>query len=167
MTAITLYELAAEFRATADQLADLDLPPEVVADTLESISLPLEQKAVQVAAFARNLEATAEQIKAAEKQMADRRKSMESRAKWLRDYLMRNMQACGIEKIEHPLFRLAVRENPPAAVIDSEQQIPLDYIRQPEAPPPVLDKALIRKALMDGFDVPGAHLERGMRLEIK
>lgn len=167
MTAITLYELAAEFRATADQLADLDLPPEVVADTLESISLPLEQKAVQVAAFARNLEATADQIKSAEKQMADRRKAIENRAKSVRDYLLRNMQVCGMEKIEHPLFKLAVRQNPPSVVIDNEQQIPADYLRQPETPPPAPDKTLIKQALIDGFDVPGAHLERGIRLEIK
>ena len=77
---ISLYELAAEFRETAATLADMDLPPEVVADTLESIRLPIEQKAGQVAAFIRNLEATADQIKAAEKQMADRRKAMENRA---------------------------------------------------------------------------------------
>ena len=35
MTALSL--IAAEYRAQAELLADLDLPPEVVADTLESI----------------------------------------------------------------------------------------------------------------------------------
>ena len=33
----TLSLIAAEYRSQAEALADLDLPPEVVADTLESI----------------------------------------------------------------------------------------------------------------------------------
>ncbi len=164
---ISLYELAAEFRATADQLADMDLPAEAVADTLESISLPLEQKAGQVAAFIRNLEATAEQIKSAEKQMADRRRSMENRAQQVRDYLLRNMVACGMTKIEHPMFRINVRACPEAVVIDDERQIPVDYMRQPDQPPPAPDKALIKQAIKDGYEVPGAHLSRSQRVEIK
>jgi len=60
-----LYQLAIEFRETADKLADLDLPPEVVADTLESIGGDLELKAQNVALFTRNLEATAAAIKQA------------------------------------------------------------------------------------------------------
>jgi len=164
---ISLYELAAEFRETAATLADMDLPPEVVADTLESISLPIEQKAGQVAAFIRNLEATADQIKAAEKQMADRRKAMENRAASVKEYLRTNMAACGMTKIDHPLFKISLRDNPESVVIDDERQIPVDYLRQPEPPAPTPDKTLIKQAIKDGFDVPGAHLARSQRLEIK
>lgn len=167
MTSLALYELAAEFRATADMLADMDLPPEVVADTLESIALPLEQKAVSVAAFARNLEATADQIEQAEKTMYARRKALQSRAKHLREYLLENMSRCGITKIDHPFFSIAVRNNPESVAIDDERQIPVDYMRQPEPPPAAPDKALIKQALKDGYDVPGARLVRTQRLEIK
>lgn len=167
MTSLSLYELSAEFRATADILADMDLPPEVVADTLESIALPLEQKAVSVAAFARNLEAASEQIEQAEKAMFARRKAMLNRAKHLREYLLMNMQACGITKIEHPQFVIAVRNNPESVVIEDERQIPVDYLRQPEPPPPAPDRALIKMAIKDGFDVPGAKLTRTQRLDIK
>jgi hypothetical protein len=164
---ITLYELAAEVRAVADQLADMDLPPEVVSDTLESITLPLEQKAVAVAAFARNLEATAEQIEQAEKAMYARRKAMQNRAKHLRDYLLASMQHAGISKIDHPQFVIAVRTNPESVLIHDERQIPIDYMRQPDPPPPVPDKNLIKSALKDGYDVPGALLQRTQRLDIK
>ncbi|CAK0767993.1 hypothetical protein CCP3SC1_510020 [Gammaproteobacteria bacterium] len=47
----TLYHLAAEYRATAETLADLDIPEEAVRDTLESLAFPLEQKAANVAMF--------------------------------------------------------------------------------------------------------------------
>lgn len=163
---ITLYELASEFHAIADQLADMDLPAEVVSDTLESVSLPLEQKAVSVAAFVRNMEATAEQIKQAEAAMSARRKAIENRAAHVKQYLMDNMQRCGMTKIECPLFRIAVRDNPESVVIDDERQIPVDYMREiPATYAP--DKALIKQAIKDGHAFIGAHLARTQRLEIK
>ena len=164
---IALYELAADFRETADRLADMELDEQTLHDTLESIAFPVEQKAVQVAAFVRNLEATAEQIKAAEKAMAERRKAIENRAANVRQYLMDNMRACGFRKIEHPNFVIAVKQNPESVVIEDERQIPMDYMRQPETPPPVPDKALIKQAIKDGFEVPGAKLTRTLRIDIK
>jgi hypothetical protein len=47
----TLYQLADEYLAIAQQLADKDLPEEVIADTLEGASGDLEQKAWNIAAL--------------------------------------------------------------------------------------------------------------------
>lgn len=167
MTGLALYQIAGEYRAAADQLADLDLPEDVVRDTLESISGDLETKAVNVASFVRNLEASAAQIKEAEQAMSNRRKAIEKRAENVREYLLNNMLHSGISKIECPYFKLAVRDNPPAVVINEPGLIPLAYMTEPVAPPPAPDKALIKKAITDGFEVPGAHLTRGKRLDIK
>lgn len=163
---ITLYELASEFRATADQLSDMDLPDEVIADTLEAVALPVEQKATSVAAFIRNLEAAADQIKQAEQAMSARRKAIENRAARVKDYLLENMQRCEITKIESPFFKISLRDNPPAVVIDDETKIPVDYMREiPATYQP--DKASMKSAMLDGYEVPGAHLERKKRVEIK
>lgn len=164
---LSLYVLAGEYRAAAEQLADLDLPDDVVRDTLESISGDLEAKSVNVASFVRNLEASAEQIKEAEAAMSARRKAIEKRAANVRQYLLDNMVAAGISKIECPYFKLSVRENPPAVVINEPGLIPAAYMTDPPPPPPAPDKTLIKKAIQDGFDVPGAHLTRGKRLDIK
>lgn len=164
---IALYELAKEFRQTAELLADMDLDPQTVTDTLEAAAFPVEQKAVQVAAFVRNLEASADQIKQAEKAMADRRKAIEARAAHVKDYLLHNMQACGFTKVNHPMFVIAIKQNPESVVIEDERQIPIDYLRFPDMPPPVPDKALIKQAIKDGYEVPGARLTRSVRLDIK
>jgi hypothetical protein len=163
----SLYVLAAEHRMAAEKMADLDMPEDVVRDTLESISGDLEAKAISVAQFICNLDASAEQIKAAEKAMADRRKAIENRAGNVRKYLLDNMLMADIQKIECQFFKLAVRENPASVVIDDERQIPSNYMTDPAPPPPAPDKKLIKKAIEDGFEVPGAHLARGKRLEIK
>lgn len=164
---ISLYQLADDFLAQSRALSDMDLPDEVIADTLESLSGDIEVKAVNVAAFARNLEASAEAIKTAETEMANRRKAIENRAKRIRTYLQEQMTRTGITKIECPYFKLSIRDNPPAVVIDAESQIPQEYMRQPETPPPAPDKKAIAEALKAGKEVSGAHLERGQRLEIK
>lgn len=162
---LSLYAIADEYMQAVSTLSDLDLPDEVIADTLESLQYPLEQKATNVAMFARNLEATAEAIREAEGEMAKRRKALESRAASIRSYLLQNMVRAGVTKIECPMFKLAVRDNPPSVVIDGD--VPAEFMRQPEPPPPVADKKAIGEALKAGREVPGAHLSRGQRLEIK
>jgi hypothetical protein len=162
-----LYVLAQDYRATADKLADMDLDEQTIADTLESMSGDLEVKATNTAMFCRNLEASAAAIKEAEAQMAARRKAIENRAGRIKDYLLASMMVAGVQKIECPHFRLAVRENPPAVEVYEPGLIPAEFMRQPEPPPPAIDKAAIKEAIKAGQDVPGCKLSRGMRLEIK
>jgi len=167
MTSITLYQLAAEHRTALEKLSDLDLPPDVVADTLESLGGELETKAQNVVAFMRNLETTAVAIKEAEGQMAARRKAIENRAASLKHYVLDAMQHNGIQRIDCPLFTISIAKNPPAVDVYDERQIPADYFTDPPPPPPQLDKNLIKQAIKDGFEVPGARPTQGVRLSIR
>jgi len=162
-----LYEIAAEYRDAATKLAELDLDAQTVADTLEGLSGDLETKAQNVAFFVRNLEATAAAIKQAEADMAARRKAMENRADGLKRYIFESMTVAGIEKIECPHFRLAIKNNPAAVDVFEPGLVPASFMRTPEPPPPALDKTAIKEALKAGQDVPGARLTSGQRLEIK
>ena len=163
----SLYVLASEYQAAASRLLESDFDEQTIADTLEALSGDLEVKATNVAMLIRNLESTAVQIKDAEKQMADRRKAIESKAESIKRYLFDNMKRTGISKIESPYFALTIKKNPPSVVIDDANAIPADYMVTPPPPPPAPDKALIKKAIADGCEVPGAHIEQGERLEIK
>ncbi len=163
----TLYELAGEYRQAAIAMSDMDMDEATIKDTLEGLSGALEVKATNVAYFVKNLEATAEQIKQAEKQMADRRKAIEARAERVREYLKRNMDVSGITEISCPHFKLKIAKNPPAVVVDAESLIPKEYWKQPEPPPPSIDKAAIKQAIAAGVTVAGVHLESGTRLDIK
>jgi len=162
-----LYELAAEYRAAADKLADMDIDEQTISDTLEGMSGDLEVKAQNVILFTRNLESTAAAIKEAEGQMAARRKALENRAAGLRRYVLENMQFAGIQKIECPWFKLSIRDNPAAVEIYEPGLIPAQYMKTPEPPPPAPDKTAIKAAITAGMEVPGAKLTKGTRLEIK
>lgn len=162
----SLIVLAQEYRATAAKLEDLDLDEQTVADTLEGMAGELEVKAQAVGFMVRSIEADAAAVKQWAKDAADRAKSLENRAEALRDYLARNMEACGIEKIEGPGIALSFRKSS-AVVIDEPGLIPAAYMRTPEPPPPAPDKKLIADAIKDGTKVPGAHIEQRRSLQVK
>ncbi len=163
----SLYDIAAEYRAAADKLADLDLDEQTITDTLEGMSGALEVKAQNVVIFARNLEVTAAAIKEAEAAMAARRKAMENRAAGLRRYALSSMQVAGVQSIECPYFKLSVRKNPPSVEVFDAAQIPTQFMRVPDPPPPAPDKKAITEAIKAGQEVPGARLVSGERLEVR
>ena len=163
----SLYVLANEYHALAENLMDSDFDDQTIADTLEGAAGELEVKATNVAMFVRNLEASAEQIKLAEKAMADRRKAIEAKADSIKRYLKDNMQRSGITKIESPYFALTIKKTPPSVIIDDATAIPAKFMVTPPAPPPSPDKTAIKAALQAGEVVDGAHIEQGERLEIK
>jgi hypothetical protein len=165
-----LYELTAQYRSLEALESSEDLPPEVIRDTLEGLQGQLQEKATNVALFIRNLESTADAIDEAAATMQARGTRLRARAQSLQQYLLFNMQAAGITKVESPYFTLAVKKNPPTVVIDSENLIPEQYMRTPDPPPPPKpspDKAAIAKAIKAGEEVPGAHAEQRERLEIE
>jgi hypothetical protein len=92
--------------------------------------------------------------------------AIENRIDHLKQYALIQLKGAGISKVEHPMLRMAIRANPPKVVIDFEDSIPAEYMRQPEPPPPKPDKNAIKEAIQAGKDVPGAHLERGEQLRI-
>jgi len=163
-----LYEIAVTYRDQAEQLADLDLPAEVIADTLESMQGELEAKSQNVIFAMRNMEVTSAAIKDAEAKLAARRKAIDNRAESLRAYVLNCMQLAGVEKITSPWFTLAQRQNPPRVVIDAIDLVPAEYMRAPPPPPPPEpDKTAILAAVKAGAEVPGTHIERGIRLDIR
>ena len=164
---LALYQIADQYLADMQKLQELELDDQCFADTLESLSGDLETKAINVSMFIRNLETSAEQIKAAEEQMYARRKAIEKRAASIKEYLLANMQRTGISKIECPHFKIALRDNPESVVIAMDADIPAEYMRQPETPPPAADKAAIKAALKLGVVIAGCSLERKQRIDIK
>jgi hypothetical protein len=164
---LTLYKLSANYLQALDALADpdADLPAEVINDTLEALAGELEDKAVNVAKFVRNMETMAEAIKAAEADMAKRRRALESRVQWLKDYLKSNMEHSGITHIDCPYFKLSVQNNPPAVHILDENLVPSEF-KEPVVNWKI-DKSAIKRAIQAGQNVAGASLTNGMRLVIK
>lgn len=118
-----------------------------------------------MAALIQQSEGEAAMIKDAEQRMSQRRKSLERRIDWLRQYLLVQLVRTGITEIDSPEFVIRTRDNPPRTVIDDEDAIPKTFkVKETIV---TIRKDEIRKRLLDGEAVPGAHLERDKRLVIK
>ena len=162
-----LYEITSQYSEALTFFGDLDndLSLDTALDTLEAIEGDFEHKAVSVAAYARQLDAEADAIKAAMESMEKRRKSLEKRAVWLKDYTRHCMEKLGKPKIKHPWFNLSIQKNPPSVEVYDEAALPFEYVA--EITTTKVDKAAIKAALLDGVAVSGAKLSNGTRLVIK
>lgn len=161
-----LFLLASEYRAAAEQLANLDLDAQTVADTLEGLSGELEVKAQAVAHMVRSIEANAAAMKQWAADATERARAAQARADSLREYLSTTLQACGIQRVDGPGIALSWRRSS-AVVIDEPDLIPATFMRQPETPPQVPDKKALADALKSGSAVPGAHIETRSNLQIR
>lgn len=163
MSLPALYKLADQYRGLLSLDAE-DVPEEVIRDTLEALAGDIHEKSMNVAAYCRNLESAADAIDGAAKQMKERAAKVRKRADSIRAYLLSNMQACEVTRIECPYFTISVKKNPPSVVVYDEAAIPDDLMAQP---PPHPDKARIKERIKSGKGVPGCKLESGVRLDIK
>lgn len=161
---ITLYELAAQYQRDLEYIQNSDLDEQQAAELLETMQGTIQDKAKNVAMVIRNMETTAEAIEAAEKEMASRRKSIERKIEWMKNYLLQNMERTGISKIESPYFVISLRDNPESLIVESDADIPAEYWKQQE---PTLDKAGLKKDIQLGLIVDGCRLERKKSVRIK
>jgi hypothetical protein len=160
-----LYLLANEYRAAALKLADLDLDAQTVADTLDGMAGEVEVKAQNVAFMVRAIEADAEAMNDWARKAIERGSAAMKRAAAIRDYLARCMEASGIQKIEGAGVKLSFRPSS-AVVIDALDLLPSEFLALPVPQPLSPDKTAIKAAFKAGKDVPGAHIEHRMNLQI-
>ena len=157
-----LYQIAAQYNAI-QELADSDDENMLVAiaDTMEGIQAEFQEKAVALVSMAFNIESDIDAIDAEIKRLNEKKKTIQAKSEWMRDYLKRNMEATGINKISCPLFSITLSAASKQVEITDEAALPDDYVRVKTTVAP--DKVAIAKALKDGVDVPGAVLVDGAR----
>ena len=160
-----LYELTAEFKAVAERLEEMELDAVTIRDTLDGYSADFDNKVIAIASLIRNIEATATAIKEAEDQMATRRKALNNRAAWLREYVISNMKAIGKEAVDCPLFSVKVRTNRPSVIVEDNAFIPLKYRIEKNVVTP--DKKALLQALESGEQLEGITLVCSNSLSIK
>jgi len=157
-----LYDIAEQYKNIQEMVdSDDENMLVAIADTLEGIEAEFQEKAQAVVSTAFNIESGIDAIDAHIKRLQERKKTIQAKSEWLRDYLKRNMELTGINKIECPLFTITLSKAPQQAEITDESLLPDDYVKVETKVSP--KKAEILKALKEGADVPGAILVDGSR----
>ena len=150
-----LYELT---RALAD-LSSMDLNDEAVQNSLDEIQGEFTDKAIAIIKLTENMTADTTAIDAEIDRLKARKQVIENRKKSLREYLLHNMEACNITKIECPLFTASLRKGVESVEIEDQSKLPDEFVTVEVVTKP--DKNLIKAKLKAGEDVPGATLKRG------
>jgi hypothetical protein len=163
---ITLHQAAEGLRDLLDQI---DPESGELPEGFEQARSVVATKATAVTAYVLESEKHADMIEQYAKELLDRVKRQRARSAWLRQYLASHMASVGITKIsdERGIFTATLSPGRDESVdVFDAAQVPKDYLREiPAKFEP--DKALIKKAIKDGFDVPGARVVAKDRLKIK
>ena len=168
MNNVSLYQLSTDYQLLLARLSDADLDATTIADTIEASGLTddITIKAQGIECVARTLEQFNPVIDAEIERLSMLKAGRVKKAQGLREYLKVNMIACGIDKIESPMFKIKLQNNPPAVDIFEPGLVQGEFMKQPATPPPVPDKIAIKSAINAGIDVQGCRLTHGVRLVV-
>ena len=155
---MNLYEITEAYMA----LDNLE-PSEDIKHYLSGINDEFDQKVENITYVIKNNEAEIEALKKEEKRLADKRRALENKNKYLKDYTFENMKVLGKDNVKAGTFDLRIQKNPKSVNILNADLISNDYLRIKKE----LDKAKIKKALEDGLAIDGAELIQTEGLRIR
>jgi hypothetical protein len=163
---ITLHAATEQVRELLDQI---DPETGELPEGFEKAREVVATKATAVVAYMLESEKQADMVEAYAKELIARVKTTRQRSEWLKEYLRSHMAAAGVLEVkdERGLFKATLAPGRDEAIeIFDEAQLPQDYLTEvPASYKP--DKTLIKKAIKDGFEVPGAKLVKRDRLTVK
>ena len=161
---MTLYEIGKQYQ---EILSIDESDPDMLAakkQALDEINESLEIKADNIARFIRNLDADITALKAEEERLAEKRKTLQNKQAWLKEYLFNTLKALNLQSVKAGIFTVAIRKNPPSVAVKDQTLIPQEFFIPVE---PKLDLRAIAEKLKAGERVPGAELTQGESLAIR
>ena len=169
---MTLYDIDAQIAALDgaaedDMLIDEETGELVsVSQALDALRMEREAKLENVACWVKNLSAEADAIREEEIRLVKRRKAAETKAANLKSWLLAAMtrEDGTTDKLKTGRVMVSVKRNPPSTVVD-DALLPSTY--KVAKITYQANKELIKRELLAGGEVPGAHLEYGRSVVIK
>lgn len=169
---MTLYDIDAQIAALDgaaedDMLIDAETGELIsVSQALDALRMERETKLENVACWVKNLIAEADAIREEENRLIKRRKAAETKAANLKAWLLAAMtrEDGTTDKLKTGRVMVSVKRNPPSTVVD-DALLPSTY--KVAKITYQANKELIKRDLLAGGEVPGAHLEYGRSVVIK
>jgi hypothetical protein len=152
----TLYEIDREimdcFDTETGEILDIE--------RLNGLQMARDKKIENTALYYKNLLSDADAYKAEKQAFADREQAARRKADSLKQYLDYALNGEGFKTAKVAIsFRNSER-----VVIDDISRLDMAYVKFAE---PTADKTAIKKAIKDGAEVVGAHIEAAKNMQIK
>ncbi|OTA43201.1 hypothetical protein BHL83_07510 [Limosilactobacillus reuteri] len=162
---MNLFQLSQQYQ----QLADNDeLDPTVIADTLDSINDAWEDKLNNIAKWCESLDSDIDFLTKKKRSISDELSYRKNLRANLMTYLTSAIDDRGLKEVHTDDYILRPRNYKQRTVIDDEDKIPGEYRNYAKYQGMYdIKKNDVYKALKDGKNVPGAHLEPNRKVMIK
>ena len=160
---MNLYEITRDALELASLLETEELTPELET-ALVINQEQLQAKAGNYAKVIANIQSDADAIETEIKRLKAMKESKERAITRLKDALRDAMLVSAIDKIESPLFKLALRRSE-AVEVDMVEALPNAYQNVKNVV--TADKVAIKEAIKRGENVYGARLIENFNLQIK
>jgi hypothetical protein len=151
---MNLFDLTQEAKAI---LAMDEIDEQTINDTLEGIGL--EDKFSSYSAIIKTLNADSDALAGAIKHLQDKKKSTENKVSRLKAIAMNSMIELNMKKAGDAIHSLTLRAGSQMSrvVHDDTAQFPIEFVSLIEK----FDNAGLKKALKNGSEFKGYHLENG------
>ena len=160
-----LYELTEMYQNIWDLVSDDETDLDTLEIALSQIEDNIEIKAESMAKLVKGIDGDVIALKAEEERLAKRRKALENKQSNIKLFLENQLKQMGLDKVETPLFKVSIQNNPPSVNILDEDLIPEQYKKTVTTTS--LVKNDILKALKEGQVIEGAELKQGKSLRIR
>ena len=162
---MNLFELNEQYQQLADRD---DLDPTVLVDTLDSINDAWEDKLNNIAKWCESLDSDIDFLTKKKRSISDELTHRKNLRATLMTYLTSSIDDRGLKEVHTDDYILRPRNYKQRTVIDDEDKIPGEYRNYAKYQGMYdIKKNDVYKALKDGKEVPGAHLEPNRKTSIK
>lgn len=142
-----------------------ELDEQTINDTKESVSLLLEEKSDQLELILKDLELKEEKCKEISDFYAEKAKKASERKKALKTLILEAMLGLGTKRIETETGAFTIKNNTPSLIIDDKSLIPAKFVTMIQSEK--IEKNEIKKAIKNGEEIAGVHLESSQSLLIR
>lgn len=153
---MSLYEINQSYANLFDKFEEGEVTPEELQETGNMLAIELQNKSRNIIGYEKSIELAINTYKDEEKRLAERRKVLENKLDRYKEYVKKNMEQMGLQKIETPLGVLSICKSPASVEILDESMIPNEYKTQKIVE--CVDKKAIKEAIQNGENIQGVKL---------
>ena len=158
---LTLYDLEDSYINVLELLEEDENTD--LQNVLGQISEQFELKAENIAKLIKELDGESKTLAEEIKRLQAKKNSKDNNVKRLKLYLEDAMKTTGKTKFKTDLFSFGIQKNVPSLKIESEDNIPKDFIKTMTS----IDKRELLKAMKEGLEVEGVEITQSESLRIR
>jgi len=161
----SLYNIAERQQNLLEILRSGEVDEDQIETALAEVEQELVAKGADYIAVFQGLDAHIDAVSAEIKRLKDYKKSLEGNQKRMKNTVVEVMHRLGRESISTGRGAFKLKWNPESVEIDDIDKVPSQYLKTTITTSP--DKNSIKAAIKAGDLVPGCHLEKVQRVEVK